>query len=78
MRYQRLDLGQMLLDLMGLACRGHASLLHLPRTTGLRRPPAELASQAKCLDWIKACKVERETPRIFAMDAFETVLANRR
>src|SRR5215472_2491984 len=33
--------------------------------------------QAKRLDWINACRVERETPRILAIDAFETVLANR-
>ena len=36
-----------------------------------------LRPQAKRLDWIKECRVERETPRIFAIDAFDTVLARR-
>jgi hypothetical protein len=36
-----------------------------------------LCHQAKRLDWIKACRVERETPRIFAIDAWETVFARR-
>jgi hypothetical protein len=34
-------------------------------------------TQAKRLDWMKWWSVDRETSRIFAIDAFETVLAKR-
>ena len=40
-------------------------------------PGVGKGTQAKRLDWIKWCRVEREMLRIFAIDAFETVLARR-
>jgi hypothetical protein len=51
-----------------------------PHLNGLRARRCSgsmVCTQAKRLDWIKWCRVEREMPRIFAIDAFETVLARR-
>src|SRR6266404_5567063 len=51
-----------------------------PRLDGLRARHCSgslLRTQAKRLDWIKWCRVEREMPRIFAIDVFATVLARR-